>query len=67
MNVYKDSILTVHLSRQETIAAIQLYVKTHTGEVLHIPDEPDNVRLAMGTLGHVALALTVTLTVAVIQ
>jgi hypothetical protein len=59
MNIYKEGICTVHLSRQEVIAAIQLYVKERSGHVLFIPDIEGAVDVAMGSVGNIQLTIKV--------
>jgi len=59
MNIYKEGICTVLLSRQEVIAAIQLYVKERSGHVLSIPDLEGAVDVAMGSVGNIQLTIKV--------
>ncbi len=59
MNIYKEGICTVHLSRREVIAATQLYVKERSGHVLFIPDIDGSVELTMGSLGNIQLTIKV--------
>ncbi len=60
MNIcYKEGICTVRLSRQEVIAAIQLYVKERSGHLLFIPDLEGAVDVATGSVGDIQLTVKV--------
>ena len=59
MNIYKEGICTVYLSRREVIAAIQLYVKERSGHALFIPDLDAAVVAAVGSLGNIQLTIKV--------
>ena len=59
MNIYKEGICTVHLSRREVIAAIQLSVKERSGHELFVPEIDGAADVAMGSLGNIQLTIKV--------